>query len=216
MILTVDPEVYSAVGTTLYVSTVSLVLSLLFGIPAGFLLGYASFPGRRVLRTFVDTLLSLPTVLIGLLVYGLLTHNGPLGRFELLFTVHAIVIGQSLLGFPIVTALTASAVEALDQRLRLTLLSLGASPLRRCATSLREARYGLLAAAVTAYGRVLTEVGIAIMVGGNIKWHTRTLTTAIALETNKGDFAAGIALGLILLLMASGVNAALYGLRKRA
>jgi len=216
LILRGDPETYTALATTVYVSTVSLAASLLVGIPAGFLLGYVSFPGRRMLRTLVDTLLSLPTVLIGLLVYGLLTRRGPLGRFELLFTVHAIVIGQALLALPIVTALTASAVEALDGRLRVTLLSLGAGPVRRFATSLREARYGVLAAAVTAYGRVLTEVGIAIMVGGNIKWHTRTLTTAIALETNKGDFAAGIALGVILLLLASGVNAILYGLRKRA
>ncbi|MEJ5349759.1 MAG: ABC transporter permease [Desulfosoma sp.] len=210
-----DPETYSALRTTLWVSTTSLIMSLLGGVPLGFLLGYASFPGRRFLRTLVDTLLSLPTVLIGLLVYGLLTHHGPLGRFGLLFTVHAIIIGQTLLALPIVIALTASAVEALDERLHVTLLSLGAGRWRRFLTSVREARFGLLTASVTAYGRVLTEVGIAIMVGGNIKWHTRTLTTAIALETNKGDFASGVALGLILLSLAFLVNIALYGLRKR-
>ncbi len=121
-----DPETYSALACTLYVSTGSLALSLLGGIPVGFLLGYVKFPGRRLLRTVVDTLLSLPTVLIGLLVYGLLTSRGPLGRWGLLFTTEAIIIGQTLLAFPIVTALTASAVEALDANLRVTLLSLGA------------------------------------------------------------------------------------------
>ncbi len=210
-----DTETYSALRTTLWVSTVSLIMSLLAGVPLGFILGYASFPGRRFLRTLVDTLLSLPTVLIGLLVYGLLTHHGPFGRLGLLFTVHAIIFGQTLLALPIVMALTASAVEALDARLHVTLLSLGAGKWRRFLTSVREARFGLLTASVTAYGRVLTEVGIAIMVGGNIKGHTRTLTTAIALETNKGDFASGVALGLILLSLAFLVNIALYGLRKR-
>ena len=215
MIMEGDAETYSALATTLYVSTASMVISLLLGIPLGFLLGYARFPGRRWLRTLVDALLSLPTVLIGLLVYGLLTSHGPLGRFGLIFTIHAIVLGQTILALPIVMALTASAVETLDHRLRVTLLSLGAGGFRRFLTSLHEARHGILAAAVTAYGRVLTEVGIAIMVGGNIKWHTRTLTTAIALETNKGDLASGVALGLILLGLASCINVALYGLRKR-
>lgn len=215
-ILTGDPDTYTALRTTLWVSTVSSAVSLAVGIPLGFFLGYGSFPGQRGLRTVADTLLSMPTVLIGLLVYGLLTHKGPLGRFGLLFTVHAIIVGETLLALPIVIALTASAVEALDARLRVTLLSLGAGPCRRLLTSVREARFGVLTAALTAYGRVLTEVGIAIMVGGNIKGHTRTLTTAIALETNKGDFASGMALGLILLFLASCVNAALYGLRKRA
>lgn len=215
LILEGDLETFSALRTTLWVSTVSSAMSLAVGVPLGFLLGYGSFPGRRALRTLADTLLSLPTVLIGLLVYGLLTHKGPLGRYGLLFTVQAIIVGQTLLAIPIVVALTASAVEALDARLRVTLLSLGAGGFRRFLTSLREARFGVLTAAVSAYGRVLTEVGIAIMVGGNIKGHTRTLTTAIALETNKGEFASGVALGLILLFLASCVNIALHGLRKR-
>jgi tungstate transport system permease protein len=123
-------------------------------------------------------------------------------------------IGQTILGTPIVIALTATAIETLDQRLRPTLLTLGASRSQVVLTTLWEARFAVLAAAVTAYGRVATEVGISMMVGGNIKWHTRTITTAVALETGKGQFATGIALGLILILIALGVNSALSWLRK--
>jgi tungstate transport system permease protein len=126
------------------------------------------------------------------------------------------VIGQTMLALPVVVALTASAVESLDERLGTTLLSLGANRRQMLLTSLWEARFGVLAAAVSAYGRVMTEVGISMMVGGNIKWHTRTMTTAIALETGKGEFAMGIALGLVLLWIAFAVNASLFFLRKRS
>ena len=163
----------------------------------------------------VDTLLALPTVFIGLLVYAFLSQRGPLGDWGMLFTIKGIAIGQTILALPVVIALTASAVEGLDRSLRLTLMSLGASRKALFLSSLWEARLGILAAAVTASGRVLTEVGISMMVGGNIKWHTRTITTAIALETNKGQFAMGIALGLVLLVMAFAVNISFSFLRKR-
>jgi tungstate transport system permease protein len=210
-----DRETYSAVLATIQVASLSMTASLLAGIPLGYLLGYLDFPGRRGLRTIVDTLLALPTVFIGLLVYAFLSNRGPLGEFGLLFTLGGIAIGQTILALPIVIALTASTVESLDSSLNLTLASLGASPQQIFLTSIREARLGLLVAAVTATGRVLTEVGISMMVGGNIKWHTRTITTAIALETNKGQFATGIALGIVLLAMAFGINLSLSFLRKR-
>jgi tungstate transport system permease protein len=192
-----------------------MTASLLIGIPLGYLLGFFSFPGRKTLRLIVDTLLALPTVFIGLLIYALLSQRGPLAELGLLFTLKGIAIGQTILALPIIIALTAAAIESLDSSLRPTLLSLGASPHQIFLTSLREARFGIMAAAITAAGRVLTEVGISMMVGGNIKWHTRTITTAIALETNKGQFAMGIALGIVLLAMAFSVNFCLSFLRRR-
>lgn len=211
-----DWETYSAVLATVQVSTLSMSASLLMGIPLGYLLGYLNFPGKKPLRTVVDTLLSLPTVFIGLVVYAFLSYRGPMGELDMLFTLSGIAIGQTILALPVVISLTATAVESLDQHLRLTLLSLGASPKQVFLTSLWEARLGLLIAAVTATGRVLTEVGISMMVGGNIKWQTRTVTTAIALETNKGQFAMGIALGLVLLAVAFAINFSLSFLRRRA
>ncbi|HCY84084.1 MAG TPA: ABC transporter permease [Desulfobacteraceae bacterium] len=210
-----DASTWSAVSATLKASTCSMVVSLAAGLPCGFALGYFNFKFKRQVRTVLDTLLALPTVCVGLVVYAFISSRGPLGEFNMLFTLSGIAIGQTILAFPIVTAITASIVENIDQNLKLTLMSLGAGKRDIIATCLWEVRYGILAAAVTAYGRVLTEVGISMMVGGNIKYHTRTITTAIALETNKGMFADGIALGIVLMAIAFGVNLSLSFLRKR-
>jgi tungstate transport system permease protein len=211
-----DPATYSAIGATVRASSLAMAVSLLLGIPFGYFLGYFDFRLKKYIRIVVNTLLSLPTVFIGLLIYALLTRNGPLGEAGLLFTITGIAIGQTILSLPIVIALTATAVEASDRNLRITLMSLGASRFQIAKSTLWEVRLGIMAAAVTATGRVLTEVGISLMVGGNIKWHTRTITTAIALETNKGEFGMGVALGLVLLLIAFTVNIFLAGLRRRA
>ena len=211
-----DPATFSAVSATLRASGLALAASLLIGIPLGYLLGYFNFILKKQLRTIVDTLLSLPTVFIGLVLYAFFTRRGPLGEAGLLFTIPGIAIGQAILALPIIIALTATAVEAIDRNLRLTLMSLGANRRQIAMSALWEVRLGILTAAVTATGRILTEVGISLMVGGNIKWHTRTITTAIALETSKGEFGTGIALGLVLLLIALTVNIALAGLRRRA
>jgi tungstate transport system permease protein len=192
-----------------------MTVSLLAGVPLGFVLGYFRFPGRKQVRIVVDTLLSLPTVFIGLVVYAFLSQRGPLGAWGLLFTLPGIAIGQTILALPVVMALSASAVETMDRQLRVTLISLGVNRRQLLLSSLWEVRHGVLAAALTAYGRVMTEVGISMMVGGNIKWHTRTMTTAIALETNKGLFAMGVALGLVLLAIAFAVNLSVSSLRKR-
>lgn len=210
-----DPDTYSAIWVTLRVSTTSILASLVFGIPSGFLLGHCDFPGKRALRVAVDTLLSLPTVVIGLLVYTMVSRQGPLGELGLLFTLPAIIIGQTILGLPVVIALTASAVEALDERLSSLLLTLGAGRRQMLLSSVWESRYSLISAGITAYGRIVSEVGISMMVGGNIKWYTRTITTAIALETNKGRFSFGIALGLVLMLIALSINLILNMLKKR-
>jgi tungstate transport system permease protein len=159
--------------------------------------------------------MALPTVFIGLLVYAFLTNRGPLGDFGLLFTLPGIAIGQTVLALPIIIGLTATAVEGMDQKLRITIISMGANRRQLFLTSLWECRHAILAGAIAAYGRVMTEVGISMMVGGNIKWHTRTITTAIALETNKGQFGLGVALGLVLLSIALCVNISVSFLRRR-
>jgi tungstate transport system permease protein len=209
-------ETWSAVWATVRVSTLSILAALLLGAPLGFVLGYFDFFGKRAAHLAVNTCLSLPTVVIGLVVYALITSRGPLGSMGLLFTLPGIAVGQTILGLPIVAALTARAVEALDTRLSDTLLTLGARRVQMAATVLWEARYSLLLAAAAAYGRIVSEVGISMMVGGNIKWHTRTITTAIALETNKGRFAMGIALGAVLMLVALSVNLLAAFFRRRA
>lgn len=216
LLFTGNEETYSAMSVTVMVSSLSICCSLLLGAPLGFLLGHSEFPGRKALRILTDTMLSFPTVVIGLLVYAMLSHRGPLGGLGLLFTIPGIAIGQTLLGLPIIIAMTASAVENMDARLKPTLFTLGASPRQVLLTTLWEARFHMALAAVAAYGRIVSEIGISMMVGGNIKWHTRTITTAIALETGKGQFAMGIALGLVLLLVAFIVNLSVVGLRRMA
>lgn len=215
LLVTGDPETFSAVYATLVVSADSIAASLILGLPLGFCLGHFEFTGKRLLRLAVDTGLALPTVFIGLVVYAFLTQRGPLGGLGLLFTLPGIAIGLTILALPIVIALSATAVESMDRQLRVALISLGANRQQLVLSTLWEARHGIIAAGLTAYGRVMTEVGIAMMVGGNIKWQTRTITTAIALETNKGEFAMGIALGLVLLMIAFGVNVSVSFLRKR-
>ena len=210
-----NAETYSAIWATVKVSSYSIGCSLLIGIPLGFCLGYFDFSGKKALRTIVDTLMALPTVFIGLLVYAFLTHRGPMGNFGLLFTLPGIAIGQTILALPIVIGLSATAVESMDQKLRIAIMSMGANRRQLFLSSLWEARHGLLARAIAAYGRVMTEVGISMMVGGNIKWHTRTITTAIALETNKGQFGMGVALGIVLLSIALCVNISISFLRRR-
>lgn len=215
LLISGDAETYSAIWATLSVSSMSIGGTLLAGIPLGFLLGFTRFPGKMTIRTLVETLLSFPTVVIGLLVYAFLTRRGPLGEFGLLLTLRGIAIGQIILGLPIVIAMTATAVENLDRRLKFTLLGLGATGRQVALTTLWEARLSIMLAAMAAYGRIVSEVGISMMVGGNIKWHTRTITTAIALETGKGQFSMGIALGLILMAIALAVNLSMCGIRNR-
>lgn len=215
LLANMDDATISAVQVTLSSTSCALALAMLMGLPLGFLLGYASFPGKRALRLVSDTLLAFPTVLIGLMVYVFITKRGPLGEFGLLFTVPGMVIGQTILALPIIVSWTAQAVETLDRRCRQTLLTLGASPPQQALLTLREIRYDLGMVCITAFGRVVTEVGVAMMLGGNIRYATRTMTTSISLETSKGEFAQGIALGLVLLLIAFVVNFLLAWFRRK-
>ncbi len=206
LLLNMDDATISAIQATLSSTSCALVIATILGLPLGFLLGYTDFPGKKFLRLVSDTLLAFPTVLIGLIVYVFITYRGPLGQFGLLFTLPGMVIGQSILALPIVISWTAQAVESLDPRCRETLLTLGASSSQLALHTIREIRYDLGMVCVTAFGRVVTEVGVAMMLGGNIRYSTRTMTTAISLETSKGEFAQGIALGIVLLLIAFLVN----------
>ena len=211
-----DPETFSAVWTTLVVTFEAMAATLVLGAPAGFLLGYCTFPGKRAARLVVETFLSFPTVVIGLVVYAFISRRGPLGEWGLLFTVPGMAVGLTILGLPIVIALTAQAVENLDPRLRPTLLTLGAKPRHVFWATVSEARFGMLLATTAAFGRIVSEIGISMMLGGNIKWGTRTITTAIALETGKGEFATGIALGIVLMGIAFIVNLATTACRGRS
>ncbi len=215
LLVHMDDATVSAIEATLVSTSWALFVAALLGLPLGFVLGYANFPGKRAIRLVSDTLLAFPTVLIGLLVYVFITARGPLGEYGLLFTLPGMVIGQTILALPIIVSWTAQSVENLDIRCRQTLLTLGAGRMQTALFTLSEVRYDLGMVCVQAFGRVVTEVGVAMMLGGNIRYSTRTMTTAISLETSKGEFAQGIALGLVLLLIAFVVNLLLTWLKYR-
>ncbi len=203
------------VWTSLYTSSCAIVLAALLGVPSGLWLGISRFRGRRLLITLLNTLMALPTVVVGLLLFGLLSRQGPLGYFGLLFTPLAMIAGQTLLATPIVANLVLAAVTGADERIINTALTLGASRLQAVIQLLQEVRFGVMAAVIVGFGRVIAEVGVAMMLGGNIRGSTRTMTTAIALETSKGEFAFGLALGLVLLGVALLVNLGLNLLQQR-
>lgn len=203
------------VWTSLYTSSCAIVFAALLGIPSGLWLGLARFRGRRVLITLLNTLMALPTVVVGLVLFGLFSRQGPLGPLGLLFTPWAMITGQILLATPIVTNYVLSAVTGADDRIINTALTLGGSRLQAARQLLREIRFGVMAALIAGFGRVIAEVGVAMMLGGNIHGVTRTMTTAIALETSKGEFAFGLSLGLVLLGMALLVNLGLNQVQQR-
>jgi len=215
LILGFDREVRMAVWTSLYTSSCSIVIAALLGVPIGLWLGLNRFRGRQVMIALLNTLMALPTVVVGLLLFGLFSRQGPLGPLGLLFTPMAMIAGQMVLAAPIVANLVLAAVTGADQRIINTALTLGASRLQAAIQLLREIRFGVMAAVIAGFGRVIAEVGVAMMLGGNIRNSTRTMTTAIALETSKGEFAFGLALGIILLSVALIVNLFLNALQQR-
>ena len=197
-------------------SLLSLAIATPIAVIAGYLMGSQRFFGRRIAIWLTQVSLSFPTVMIGLLLYLLLSRQGPLGGLNWLFTQSGIVAGQILIGLPVLTAFTLASVQAADPRFAETAVILGASRLRVMFTVLHEVRFGVLAAVITGFGRIVAEVGCALMVGGNIAEQTRTITTAIALETSKGEFSQGIALGILLIVLALLINAALMLLQGKA
>jgi tungstate transport system permease protein len=210
-----DPEVLRIALLSLQVSGAATVLSLLVGIPLGTVLALTRFPGRNFAMSLVNTGMGLPPVVVGLFVTIFLWRSGPLGLLELLYTPTAIVIAQLVIAAPIVTGLTVAAVQQLNPRLRLQLVGLGASRLQVVWLLLKEARLPLMAAVMAGFGAVISEIGAAIMVGGNIYRQTRVLTTATVLETSKGNFDMAIALSLLLLLLTFAVNWALTWIQQR-
>jgi tungstate transport system permease protein len=206
LIISLNGEVFRTVLLSLRISLTATLLASLIGIPLGFLISTHEFSFKRPIITVFNTLLSLPTVVVGLFLYSLLSRRGPLGPLSLLFTPSAMVIGQFILATPIIVALTISAIQSMDPRAKMTAMTLGAGAVRTALTVLSEARFALTAAVIAGFGRVIAEVGTAMMVGGNIKGYTRTMTTAIALETSKGEFAFALSLGFILLAVAFSIN----------
>jgi tungstate transport system permease protein len=204
-----DREIWAIIGVSFAVSFKAILIALPIGFGLAFLLAYGRFPGRRFLVTLFHSLLSVPAVVVGLTLYLLLSRQGPLGDLRLLFTQDAMVLGQIALSLPILVAMGHSAYQGGDRRAWETALTLGASRLRAVLSVTREVKFGLLAALVASFGRIIAEVGASMMLGGNIQHYTRNIPTAIALETSKGAFAQGIALGLVLLALALVLSAAL-------
>jgi tungstate transport system permease protein len=206
LIKSLDPELFQVVWTSLQVSLSSTTLAALMGVPLGFLVASNEFTGKRGVITVLNTLLALPTVVVGLFVYVFISRQGVFGDLGWLYTKQAIVVGQTILILPLVTVLVVSAVSRIDERYAKTALTLGADRLQLAKVVLSEARFAILAAIIAAFGRVIAEIGVSMMLGGNIKGFTRTMTTAMALEYDKGEFALAVALGLILLAISFGLN----------
>ncbi|EAI4172904.1 ABC transporter permease subunit [Campylobacter coli] len=214
LLFNADESVISAIKTTLFSSSISIVLSLIVGFPLGFALGFFEFKLKRFIKLIVDTSLSFPTVAVGLILYALISSRGPLGDLGLLFTVKALILGQFVLALPIVIALFSNLIENMNKKHFLLIKSLHLSTLKLMMTIIYELRFALVSVVALAYGRIVAEVGVAMIVGGNIKYDTRTITTAISLETNKGEFASGIALALVLIFIAFILNFIIHKLKR--
>ena len=206
LFMSFDRELIEIVLVSLNVSFFATLIASILGIPGGFVIAYSTFPGKRLVLTCLNTLLALPTVVIGLLVYTFISRKGLFGPLDLLYTQKAIIIGQVILIVPVIMTLTIAAVSRIDGRYRMTALTLGANRIQMARVIFKEARYGILAAVIAAFGRVIAEVGISMMLGGNAKGFTRTMTTAMALEYDKGEFVLAVALGITLMSLAFLIN----------
>ncbi|TET47042.1 MAG: ABC transporter permease subunit [Dehalococcoidia bacterium] len=215
LIVTLDPEVMEIAGRSLSISVTSALLASLICVPLASLIHFHQFRGKRALINLVQTFFSVPTVAIGLFVFVLFSRAGPLGGLGLMFTPTVMVLGQMLLITPILLGLTISALSGVDRGIIDTARSLGASGLQTSIVILREARFAVMAAIIMGFGRAISEVGIAIMVGGNIRGFTRVITTAISLETQKGELELSIALGIILISIALIINIILNRVQQR-
>ena len=215
LIVTLDPEVIEIAGRSLMISVTSALLASLICIPLASLIHFHHFRGKRILINLIQTFFSIPTVAIGLFVFVLFSRAGPLGGLNLMFTPTVMVLGQMILITPLLLGLTISALSGVDKTIVDTARSLGASSFQTAVVVLREARFAVMAAIIMGFGRAISEVGIALMVGGNIRGFTRVITTAISLETSKGDLELSIALGIILILIALTVNIVLNRIQQR-
>lgn len=210
-----DTELWNIIGISFSVSLRAILIAAPLAILLAFTMAYHRFYGRRVLIYIFNTLLSVPAVVIGLTLYILLSRSGPLGDLKLLFTQDAMIIGQIILCMPLILIMSHTTFQSTDRRIWETARTLGASRTQAMLTVIYEMRFGLLAALIAGFGRIIAEVGCSMMIGGNILHHTRNIPTAIALETSKGDFSQGIALGIVLLVMAMLLNLSLSLLQGR-
>jgi tungstate transport system permease protein len=210
-----DRELYGIIAASLRFALLSVAIASVGAVPLGTLLALRQFPGKRLVMVLLHAALALPTVVVGLVVYSALSRRGPLGGAGLLFTPAAVIAGQTILAFPLVASMVQGALAHFDRSLHETFVTLGAGRGRVLMSVLREARLGVAGAALGGFGRVVGEVGVAMMLGGNIRFYTRTMTTAIALETGKGEFERALALGMVLMLIALAVNAAVHGTVRR-
>jgi tungstate transport system permease protein len=208
LIASLDPELVEVVTLSLYVSVTAVLLAAAVALPLGAAIGIFRFRGRRAVVILMNALMGLPPVVVGLVVYMLLSRSGPLGEFGLLFTPTAMVIAQFILVVPLVAALTRQTIEDLHEEYDEHLRSLDAGFFDSISTLILDGRYRLITALLAGFGRAIAEVGAVLIVGGNILHHTRVMTTTIALETSKGNLALALALGLILIVIATGINAA--------
>ncbi len=206
LILTMNREVVAITMTTLRGTMIAVAMSSLMGIPLGVFLALRNYPAKRIVINLVNTSMGLPPVVVGLFVFMLLSRDGPLGQFQLLFTLKAMILAQFILMLPMVTGLTISAIQSVGRDVIDTARSLGADRFQLTQLIIREAKIGILTGIIVALGQGFSEVGAIMLVGGNIRWFTRALTTAIVLETRKGEFALAIALGIILISLSYGVN----------
>lgn len=206
LILTLDREIVTITFISLNISTIAIICASVTGVPVGFIIGINKFRGRSIVITILNTLMAFPTVVVGLLVYSMVSHKGPLGPLGLLFTPTAMIIGQFILATPIIMALTISATQGIDPKVKSTAMVLGANSFQSGIAIVLEARFAIVAAVIAGFGRIIGEVGASMMLGGNIRGYTRNITTAIALETSKGEFSLGMALGFILLTVALIIN----------
>jgi tungstate transport system permease protein len=214
LVLTANPVLAGIVKLSLMVSLSAVLFAAVIGIPFGAWLALARFPGRQGVIVLVNAMMGLPPVVVGLAIYLALSHSGPLGRWGLLFTPQAMVIAQTVLVAPIIAALTRQTVEDLWAEYRDELTAMNVGPLRRVATLILDARFSLMTALLAGFGRAAAEVGAIIIVGGNIEGFTRTMTTAIALETSKGDLPLAMGLGLVLITIVVAINALAWGARR--
>jgi tungstate transport system permease protein len=206
LIVSLDPEVMEISWRSLYISAIAIILGAVICIPIGGLIHFHDFRGKRVVINIIQTFYSIPTVVIGLFVFLFISRAGPLGGLQLLFTPAAVIIGQMLLILPVLTGMTISALNGVDKAIKDTALSLGASGSQAIWTIIGEARFAVVGALILGFGRAISEVGAAMMLGGNIKGYTRVLTTAISLETQRGELVLALALGIILIAIALVIN----------
>ena len=215
LIVTLDPEVLDITARSLIISLIATLIGSLIAIPIGGFIHFREFGGKRGLVTIIQALYALPTVLAGLLVYLLLSRSGPFGYFGLLFTPTAIIIGQIVLIIPLMIGMTLIALSGVSRTKQDTVISLGATETQTVITIVKEARFAILGGVILGFGRAISEVGAAMMLGGNIRYYTRVLTTSIALETSMGNLSFSIALGIILLAIALVVTGILFLVQER-